>query len=121
MTDYTQPMLSPYSGANEQMRNALARVSPGTPLRDGIDRIVRSKAGALLVLTDAGTARGPGIPGTVTLRVFEGARHVYEVDIGAGHLIRVESPGALGDRLFRLGDRVRISTSSDTVVIVPEE
>ncbi|HVG79699.1 MAG TPA: ABC transporter ATP-binding protein [Patescibacteria group bacterium] len=75
----------------------------------------------LLVLTDAGTARGPGIPGTVTLRVFEGARHVYEVDIGAGHLIRVESPGALGDRLFRLGDRVRISTSSDTVVIVPED
>ena len=74
----------------------------------------------LLVLTDAGTARGPGIPGTVTLRVFEGARHVYEVDIGAGHLVRVEAPGALGDRLFRLGDRVRISTSSDTVVIVPD-
>jgi diadenylate cyclase len=45
-------MLSPYSGANEQMRKALARVSPGTPLRDGIDRIVRAKAGALLVLTD---------------------------------------------------------------------
>ena len=41
-----------YSGANEQMRNALARVSPGTPLRDGIDRIVRAKAGALLVLND---------------------------------------------------------------------
>jgi diadenylate cyclase len=34
------------------MRNALARVSPGTPLRDGIDRIVRAKAGALLVLSD---------------------------------------------------------------------
>jgi diadenylate cyclase len=45
-------MLSPYSGANEQMRKALARVAPGTPLRDGIDRIVRAKAGALLVLTD---------------------------------------------------------------------
>ncbi len=41
-----------YSGANEAMRNALARVAPGTPLRDGIDRIVRSKAGALLVLCD---------------------------------------------------------------------
>ena len=41
-----------YSGANEQMRNALARVAPGTPLRDGIDRVVRAKAGALLVLTD---------------------------------------------------------------------
>jgi len=34
------------------MRVALARVSPGTPLRDGLDRVVRSKAGALLVLSD---------------------------------------------------------------------
>lgn len=34
------------------MRNALARVAPGTPLRDGIDRVVRSKAGALLVVSD---------------------------------------------------------------------
>ncbi len=34
------------------MRSALARVSPGTPLRDGIDRVVRSKAGALLILSD---------------------------------------------------------------------
>ena len=49
---YTQPMQSRYSGANEVMRYALARVSPGTPLRDGIDRIVRAKAGALLVLND---------------------------------------------------------------------
>ena len=45
-------MQSRYSGANEVMRLALARVSPGTPLRDGIDRIVRAKAGALLVLND---------------------------------------------------------------------
>jgi len=34
------------------MRMALARVAPGTPLRDGIERIVRAKAGALLVLSD---------------------------------------------------------------------
>ena len=34
------------------MRNALARVAPGTPLRDGIDRVVRALAGALLVLSD---------------------------------------------------------------------
>ncbi len=40
------------SGANEEMRNALARVAPGTPLRDGIDRVVRAQAGALLVLSD---------------------------------------------------------------------
>lgn len=41
-----------YGSANEQMRFALARVAPGTPLRDGIDRVVRSQAGALLVLDD---------------------------------------------------------------------
>lgn len=41
-----------HRGANEAMRDALARVGPGTPLRDGIDRVVRSKAGALIVLSD---------------------------------------------------------------------
>jgi diadenylate cyclase len=45
-------MASRYGGANETMRDALARVAPGTPLRDGIDRVVRAKAGALLVLSD---------------------------------------------------------------------
>src|ERR687898_410235 len=45
-------MANRYRGANELMRDALARVSPGTPLRDGIDRVVRAKAGALLVLSD---------------------------------------------------------------------
>ena len=74
----------------------------------------------LLVLTEASMARSPGLPGTVTLRVFEGARHLYEVDIGAGQLVRVELASAFGDRIFRVGDRVRIETSSDTVVIVPD-
>ena len=32
--------------------HALAQVAPGTPLRDGLDRIVRAKMGALLVLSD---------------------------------------------------------------------
>ena len=41
-----------HGGVHEAMRDALARVAPGTPLRDGIDRVVRSKAGALLVLSD---------------------------------------------------------------------
>lgn len=41
-----------YRGANKEMREALARVAPGMPLRDGIDRVVRSKAGALLVVND---------------------------------------------------------------------
>ena len=74
----------------------------------------------LLGLTEAAMARGPGLPGTVTLRVFEGARQLYEIDVGAGQLVRVELSASLGDRIFRLGDRVRIETSSETVVIVPE-
>lgn len=34
------------------LHTALATVSPGTPLREGIDRIVRAKMGALVVLGD---------------------------------------------------------------------
>ena len=45
-------MQSRFGAANELMRDALARSSPGTPLRDGIDRVVRAKMGALLVLGD---------------------------------------------------------------------
>ncbi len=45
-------MLTRYGGANARMRDALAIVSPGTPLRDGIDRVVRANAGALIVLSD---------------------------------------------------------------------
>ncbi len=46
-------MATRYRGANDAMRDALARVAPGTPLRDGIDRVVRAKAGALLVVDDS--------------------------------------------------------------------
>jgi diadenylate cyclase len=45
-------MVSRHRGANDELREALARVAPGTPLRDGIDRVIRSRAGALLVLDD---------------------------------------------------------------------
>ena len=45
-------MVSRHRGANDELRDALARVAPGTPLRDGIDRVIRSRAGALLVLDD---------------------------------------------------------------------
>ena len=55
-------MESKYSGTNERMRDALARVAPGTPLRSGIDRVVRAQAGALLVLDD----------GSDVLSVFSG-------------------------------------------------
>ena len=41
-----------YRGANDELRDALARVAPGTPLRDGLDRVVRAKMGALVVLGD---------------------------------------------------------------------
>ncbi len=73
-----------------------------------------------LSITEAAMARGPGIPGHVALRVFEGARYLYEIDIGAGASIRVELPA--GDMaIFRLGDRVRVEVSSDTVVLLPED
>lgn len=40
------------SSPNDSLHAALAQVAPGTPLRDGIDRIVRAKMGALLVVGD---------------------------------------------------------------------
>src|SRR5207244_149963 len=43
-----------------------------------------------LGLVEAAMARGPGFPGTVALRVFEGTRHMYEVDIGGGAKLGVE-------------------------------
>lgn len=41
-----------YRGVNTALRDALAQVAPGTPLRAGLDRVVRAKAGALLVIDD---------------------------------------------------------------------
>jgi diadenylate cyclase len=40
------------STPNDSLHAALAQVAPGTPLRDGIDRIVRAKMGALVVVGD---------------------------------------------------------------------
>ena len=37
---------------SEELREALATVAPGTPLRAGIERIVRAKGGALVVVND---------------------------------------------------------------------
>ena len=36
----------------EALHSALASVAPGTPLRDGLDRVVRAKMGALVVVGD---------------------------------------------------------------------
>jgi len=74
----------------------------------------------LLSMSDAAMGRGPGLPGVVSLRVFEGARQLYEVDIGTAMPVRVELPPQHEGRIFRLGERVRVELSSDTVVLVPE-
>jgi ABC-type Fe3+/spermidine/putrescine transport system ATPase subunit len=74
-----------------------------------------------LWLVDASEARGPGIPGRVALRVFEGARYLYEVDIGGSAPVRAEVPSTGETRMFRLGDRVRVEVSSETVVLIPAE
>ena len=73
-----------------------------------------------LSIIDAAMARGPSIPGTVSLRVFEGARYLYEIDIRTGAPIRVELP-ATDTAIFRVGDRVRVEVSSDTVVLLPAD
>jgi ABC-type Fe3+/spermidine/putrescine transport system ATPase subunit len=71
-------------------------------------------------LSEAGEARGPGIPGRIALRVFEGARYLYEVDVGASVPVRMEVPSTGELRMFRLGERVRVEVSSDTVVLIPD-
>jgi putative spermidine/putrescine transport system ATP-binding protein len=75
----------------------------------------------LLALTELSMARAPGIPGTVALRVFEGSRHLYEIDIGADAPVRVEVPVVSETRVFRLGEPVRVEFSSETVVLVPDD
>ncbi|CAN5693430.1 DNA integrity scanning diadenylate cyclase DisA [soil metagenome] len=45
-------MPAAHRAVNEAMLDALGRVAPGTPLRAGIERVVRAKAGALLVVND---------------------------------------------------------------------
>jgi ABC-type Fe3+/spermidine/putrescine transport system ATPase subunit len=72
-------------------------------------------------ITERAEARGPGIPGKIALRVFEGARYVYEVDIGLTAPVRVEMAAAGEPRIFRLGDPVRVEVSSETVVLIPDE
>lgn len=44
--------MPPQPTPNDALHAALAQVAPGTALRDGIDRIVRAKMGALVVVSD---------------------------------------------------------------------
>jgi ABC-type Fe3+/spermidine/putrescine transport system ATPase subunit len=74
----------------------------------------------LLSLTESVMSRGPGIPGKVTMRVFEGARYLYEVDIGVGIPLRVEVSAPSQTRMFRLGDAVRVECGSESVVLIPD-
>jgi ABC-type Fe3+/spermidine/putrescine transport system ATPase subunit len=74
-----------------------------------------------LILTEASMGRAPGLRGRVMMRVFEGARYLYEVDIGVGIPVRVEVPAPSQTRIFRLGDAVRIECSSETVALVPDD
>ena len=43
-----------------------------------------------------------------------------QVEIGGSLPVRVEVPSTGDTRIFRLGDRVRVEVSSETVVLVPE-
>lgn len=73
-----------------------------------------------LRLDEAPLGRGTGFPATVAARVFEGARHVYEVRLGERIPLRIEM-AALGEgRIFRLGDRVRVELSPETAVLLAE-
>jgi ABC-type Fe3+/spermidine/putrescine transport system ATPase subunit len=74
-----------------------------------------------LSLTEAAMGRGPGIPGKVTMRVFEGARYLYEVDINVGEPLCVEVSAPSQARIFRVGEAVRVECSSETVVLVPDD
>jgi iron(III) transport system ATP-binding protein len=73
-----------------------------------------------LRIEEAALARGTGFFAIVTSRVFEGDRHMYEVKVGEGILLRVELP-ALGEgRIFRLGDRVRVEFGAESAVLLPD-
>jgi len=87
--------------------------------REGSRGLLVAAAGAAV---DDRRRHGPwaGLPARSALRVFEGARQLYEVDIGAVTPVRVELPSQHEGRIFRLGERVRVELSSETVVLVPD-
>jgi diadenylate cyclase len=83
-------------GRDERRWAALAALAPGTPLRDGLERILRGNTGALIVLGD-----GPGVDEVCTggfeLKVRFSATRLRElakmdgaivVDAAAEHIVR---------------------------------
>ncbi len=95
---------------------------PGDPARWRLgSRTLLCLRPEALRLEEAAIGRGMGFVGTVASRVFEGDRHLYELRIGEGTLLRVEMP-ALGEgRIFRLGDRVRVELNPESAVLLPPE
>ena len=71
-------------------------------------------------LVERAESRGPSLAGQVALRVFEGARYVYEIEVGASAPVRVEVPSTGDLRVFRLGEPVRVEVSSETVALVKD-
>jgi ABC-type Fe3+/spermidine/putrescine transport system ATPase subunit len=86
-------------------------------LRDGEELLLVLRPESVM-LVDAAEARGPSVPGQVALRVFEGARHLYEIDIGTPAPVRVQVPWTGDSRVFRLGERVRVQLATETVALV---
>ena len=83
-------------GTDERRRAALARLAPGTPLRDGLERILRGNTGALIVL-GAGPVVDEVCTGGFDLKVGFSATRLRElakmdgaivVDTAADHIVR---------------------------------
>jgi diadenylate cyclase len=83
-------------GTDERRRAALARLAPGTPLRDGLERILRGNTGALIVL-GAGPVVDEVCTGGFDLKVGFSATRLRElakmdgaivVDTAAGYIVR---------------------------------
>lgn len=79
----------------DALHAALTAVAPGTGLRDGIDRIVRAKMGALIVLGDD--------------------RHVLDICSGGFHLDTPFTPQRLSE-LAKMDGAMIISSDGDRIV-----
>src|SRR5262249_38942177 len=73
-----------------------------------------------LSMTEAAMARGPSIPGRIVLRVFEGSRHLYAIEIGAGAAVQAELPAAGEPRIFPLGDQAREKIPPKPATLTPD-
>ena len=65
--------------------------------------------------------QGPGLPGTITMRIFEGAsvQYIVTLDKGPEVMVRVSSRGAQAD--LEKGTAVAVSVPADRVFVSAEE